>query len=59
MDTVEEQIRFRTDEMMRDWAAKKGAAANRAPLGSRTVRENFNATVAVGARPRRRSLLGR
>lgn len=27
-----------------------------APLGSRTVQENFNATVAVGARPRRRSL---
>src|SRR5438093_13376353 len=27
-----------------------------APLGSRMVRENFNATVAGGTRPRRRSL---
>ena len=39
---------------MKMWEYQERSSA--APLGSRTVRENFHATIPAGARPRRRSL---
>jgi len=45
-----------TFAMIRDVPATRSVERTAAPPGSRTVQEIFNATIAAGARPRRRSL---